>query len=69
MSTERDRRKYKERRKDRAYVEFPFKDKNGDVVKCDRRKNDDRRTGILVTQASISEKEFTEYFKANEKNK
>jgi len=69
MSTKRDRRKYDERRRERTYVEFPFIDKKGNSVKCDRRKKDDRRTGILVTQACISEKEFAEHFPANEKAK
>ena len=62
MAYKADRRD-DERRREREHVEFPFKDKDGNFVKCDRRKNVDRRTKILVTPESISEAEFDEYFK------
>ena len=61
MGFKPDRRGKEERRRDREYVEFPFKDKKGNLVECDRR-SDDRRTGILVTQASMSDIEFAELF-------
>lgn len=69
MSTKRDRREYKERRRERDYVEFPFKDKKGNTIRCNRREKEDRRTGILVTQSTISEIEFAEYFVTHEKIK
>ena len=58
MKTKMDRREYKERRRKREYVEFPFSDKKGNSVRYNRREKEDRRTGILVTQSTISEAEF-----------
>lgn len=62
MTYKSDRRD-KERRREIEHLEFPFKDKDGKLVTCDRRKNTDRRTKILVTEEIISEEEFAEYYK------
>lgn len=62
MTYKSDRRD-QERRLEREHVEFPFKDKEGKLVTSDRRKNTDRRTKILVTQETISDEEFSEYYK------
>ena len=69
MKTKMDRRGYKERRRKREYVEFPFIDKKGNSVRCNQREKEDRRTGILVTQSTISEAEFAECFISHEKFK
>ena len=57
----------KERRLEREFVEFPFKDSNGVEVKCDRRKDDDRRSKMIVTSEVISDTQFHEYFKPSSK--
>ena len=62
MTYKSDRRD-DERRREREHLEFPFKDKDGKLVTCDRRKNADRRTKIIVAQETISEEEFDEYYK------
>ena len=62
MST--DRRDKPERRKNRVYVHFPLQDKAGKVVAEDRRKNPDRRTPIVVSEESLSDEEFEQYFKS-----
>jgi hypothetical protein len=62
MAYKSDRREG-EKRREREHIEFPFKDKDGKLVKCDRRNNPDRRIKILVTSEVISEKEFNEYYK------
>lgn len=59
-----DRRDQPERRKNRVYVQFPLQDKDGNVVKEDRRRNPDRRTPIVVSEESLSEEEFEQYFKS-----
>jgi hypothetical protein len=61
MST--DRRDEKERRKNRVYVELPLQDADGSIVTEDRRRNPDRRTPIIVSEADLSEEEFEMYFK------
>lgn len=61
MTYKADRRE-QERRLHREFVEFPFTDSNGVEVKCDRRKQDDRRSKITITSEFISEAEFKEYF-------
>lgn len=65
MTYKADRRD-KERRLEREFVEFPFKDANGVEVLCDRRKDDDRRSKIIVTSEYISDIQFTEYFENKE---
>ena len=63
MTYKSDRREGENRQREREHLEFPFKDKDGKLVKCDRRKNPDRRVKILVTPEVISEEEFNEYYK------
>jgi hypothetical protein len=65
----KDNIEYKERRSKKDHVEFPLMDEKGNYVRNNRRKNEDQRTGILVTRSSISQKEFAEYFEANKKGK
>ncbi len=72
MSTKRaikDSIEYKERRSRRDHVEFPFMDEKGNYVRNNRRKNEDKRTGILVTRSSIPEEEFVEYYEAYKNGK
>lgn len=64
MTYKTDRRK-EERRLEREFVEFPFKDANGVEVKCDRRKDSDRRSKMIVTSEVISDARFAEYFKSS----
>lgn len=64
MTYKADRRE-EERRLEREYVEFPFKDSNGVDVKCDRRRDDDRRCKMIITSEVISDAEFSEYFEAS----
>ncbi len=58
-----------DRKLNEIFSEIGLKKREIISKKNDRRKKDDRRTGILVTQACISEKEFAEHFPANEKAK
>jgi len=64
MTYKADRRE-EERRLEREFVEFPFKDSKGADVKCDRRKDDDRRSKMIITSEVISDAEFTEYFQSS----
>ncbi len=61
MTYKADRRD-NERRREKEFVEFPFKDSNGVEVLCDRRKKDDRRSKMIVTSENISDTQFNEYF-------
>ncbi|MDW3094811.1 MAG: hypothetical protein R8G33_03975 [Gammaproteobacteria bacterium] len=65
MTYKADRR-HKERRLEREFVEFPLKNDDGEKVLCDRRKNVDRRSKIIVTSEFISDAQFAEYFKHND---
>ncbi len=58
-------RRHKERRLEREFVEFPFKDSTGIEVYCDRRVKEDRRSKITVTPEYISHAQFAEYFESN----
>ena len=64
MTYKADRRD-KERRLEREFVEFPLKTEDGAEILCDRRKNVDRRTKIVVTPEYISDDQFNEYFERN----
>ena len=67
MSTNVERREANDRRDRNAIPEFSLIDVNGKLVTSDRRARKDRRTGVDVTQTTLSEKEFAEFFrKANE---
>jgi len=61
MTYKADRRD-NERRREKEFVEFPLKDDKDVVVKCDRRKKDDRRSKMIVTSEYISDTQFNEYF-------
>ena len=61
MTYKADRRN-KDRRREREFVEFPFKDAQGLEVKFDRRVKEDRRSKMVITSEYISETEFNEYF-------
>ncbi len=63
MDFKANRRDSEERRGGKDDAEFPFRDSQGRLIAFDRRNKDDRRTGILVTQATMSEQEFAEYYK------
>ena len=69
MSTHWDRRKSKNRRKTDEDKKYPFRDSQGNLVTCDRRLRDDRRTGIEVSQEIISEEEFEKFLQRSAKNK
>ena len=69
MNSHWDRRKNKDRRKKDEHLEYPFKDTQEKLVTYDRRSSDNRRTGILVSQASISEEEFEELLQKAKANK
>ncbi len=58
MSTHWGRRKNKNRRKMNSRQKHPFKDRQGRLVTCDRRSQDERRAGIDVIQEIISMEEF-----------
>ena len=62
-----DRREPIDRRDRNAIPEFSLIDVNGELVTSDRRRKKDRRSDIDVTQTTLSEKEFADYFrKVNE---
>jgi hypothetical protein len=69
MSSHWDRRKNKDRRIKDKYLEYPFKDSQEKLVAYDRRSSDSRRTGILVSQTSISKEEFKELLQNAKANK
>ena len=64
-----ERREADDRRDCNAIPEFSLIDANGELVTTDRRAKKDRRSDIDLTQTTMSEKEFAEYFrKVNAKN-
>lgn len=64
-----ERRDADDRRDRNAIAEFSLIDANGELVTSDRRSKKDRRSDIDVTQTTMSEKEFAEYFrKINSEN-
>lgn len=58
-----ERREADDRRDRNAIPEFSLIDVNGDLVTTDRRAKKDRRSDIDLTQTTMSEKEFAEYFR------
>lgn len=58
-----ERREEDDRRDSNAIPEFSLIDANGDLVTTDRRAKKDRRSDIDLTQTTMSEKEFAEYFR------
>lgn len=69
MDSLEERRDESDRRDSNAIPEFSLIDANGELVTTDRRAKRDRRSGINVTQTTMSEKEFAEYFrKVNSEN-
>ena len=52
-----------ERREKKPYVEFPLKDKHGNIITQDRRSNSDPHTPVIVTRTDLSENEFKRFFK------
>ncbi len=64
-----ERRDADDRRDRNAIAQFSLIDANGELVTSDRRSKKDRRSDIDVTQTTMSEKEFAEYFrKINSEN-
>ena len=64
-----ERRERNDRRDRNAIPEFSLIDANGELVTIDRRMKKDRRSNIDVTQTTLSEKEFADYFrKVNSEN-
>ncbi len=62
MSENWDRRVNKNRRKRNEGTGYPFKDSQGKLIAYDRRSGDERRKGIHVSQADMSEEEFVKNF-------
>lgn len=58
-----ERREADDRRDRNAIPEFSLIDASGDLVTIDRRAKKDRRSDIDLTQTTMSEKEFAEYFR------
>ena len=63
MDTYVERREAVDRRDRDAIPEFTLIDVDGILVTTDRREKKDRRSGVKVTQTTMSEKEFAEYFR------
>ncbi len=69
MDVNVERRDEDDRRDRNAIPEFSLIDANGELVTSDRRSKKDRRSDIDVTQTTMSEKEFADYFrKVNSEN-
>lgn len=69
MDSYSERRDEHERRDRNAIPEFSLIDADGKLVTIDRREKRDRRSGVEVTQTTMSEREFAEFFRqANEED-